>query len=146
MTEAWMAAAEASVLRVRGTSGGAIGVGVLIGMRAAVTCAHVVNAALGRSAREESAPSDVIIEVDFPLLGLVPTQASVTGWAPPPPAGDDIAVLTFLAQAPEGARPAKLRGGQPPPGTAVQMFGVPTVRPAGVWSAATVRGRVSGGR
>ncbi|MGO9502125.1 MAG: hypothetical protein ACLPUO_11215 [Streptosporangiaceae bacterium] len=49
-----MAAAEASVLRVHGVDGGAVGVGVLIGSRTAVTCAHVVNAVLGaRRARSE---------------------------------------------------------------------------------------------
>jgi len=70
----------------------------------------------------------------------------VTGWAPPPPAGDDIAVLTLPAAAPRGARPARFHGGQPAPGTAVQMFGMPAARPAGVWSTATVRGPVAGGR
>jgi hypothetical protein len=141
-----MAAAEASVLRVHRVDGGSVGVGVLIGSRTATTCAHVVNAALGRAAREEPAPGDVIVEADFPLLGAVSVQAAVTGWAPPPPAGDDIAMLTLPTDAPKGARPARFHGEHPTPGTAVQMFGLPALRPAGVWSTATVRGRVAGGR
>lgn len=145
-----MAAAEAALLRLCGSTGRPVGVGVLISPAAAVTCAHVVNAAIGRSVREQSAPGDAGLDVEFPLLGAASRRAVVARWAPPPAEagapGDDIAVLDLDADAPPEARPALFRGDPPGPGTAVQLFGLPERRPGGVWSTATMRGRVAGGR
>jgi hypothetical protein len=149
MAEEWVLGAEASLLRVRGAGDRSVGVGVLIGPRTALTCAHVVNAALGRSAREQAVPGESV-SVDFPLLGAPSRRAAVVRWAPPPAkgssTGDDIAGLELDAGAPLGARPAVFRGDPPGPGVVVQLFGLPERRPDGVWALATVRGRVANGR
>jgi hypothetical protein len=60
---------------------------MLVGSRQVVTCAHVVNTALGRSQREQARPErSVTVEVEFPLLPGSPVRrARVEAWVPPPP-------------------------------------------------------------
>ncbi|HWR49177.1 MAG TPA: hypothetical protein VN327_16445 [Pseudonocardiaceae bacterium] len=59
------------VVRVlRAGSSAAAGVGLVVGDREILTCAHVVNVALGREQRTQEAPGpDVRVQVDFPTLG-----------------------------------------------------------------------------
>jgi WD40 repeat protein/3',5'-cyclic AMP phosphodiesterase CpdA len=143
-----------SIVRVR-TADGTAGLGVLVGRRQILTCAHVVNLALGRDRRAQEAP-DAEVTVEFPLLrggrasSPVSAVATVTQWLPPPRsgvAGDDIAELFLAVDAPEAARPARFAAEVPPPGSIVDVFGYPATppRPQGAWVEAAVRGLVNGG-
>ena len=50
--------AEAFIVGIIGPAGRAVGVGALVGPREVVTCAHVVNAALGREPRSQEPPAE----------------------------------------------------------------------------------------
>lgn len=80
------------------------GIGFLVTERHIVTCAHVVNVALGRDPREQSKPDDnVRVQIEFPKLGSADGAPSrvceVLKWVPPPlsdaSAGEDIAGLVL---------------------------------------------------
>ena len=143
---------NAFVVRVFGPDGTIAGVGALVGERRIVTCAHVVNAALGLHPLAQERP-DGVVSVDFPLAAPDgdPLIATVVAWVPPPrpgAAGDDVAGLLLTDDPPAGTAPAKLgveaaRAGQP-----LRVFGYPgkPPRPDGVFVPATVRGRVGRGR
>ena len=78
-----MAGYETAIVRLRrGMSGQAAGLGVLVGRDQVVTCAHVVNTALGRGQRDQAAPGEQdIVLVDFPLLD----EGAACGWPAWPP-------------------------------------------------------------
>jgi hypothetical protein len=87
------------VVRLLGPGGRPVGVGVLVGQREIVTCAHVVNAALGRDQTAQDQPR-VPVVVEFPLLATAGggqsarLTARVRRWLAPPRegiAGDDFA-------------------------------------------------------
>jgi hypothetical protein len=110
------------------------GAGVLIDQRHVLTCAHVVNQALGHD-RQAQEPPDGEVEVDFVESDAGPLGAHVAdgGWVPIGPGGDgDVAVLKLSADAPRGARPALLR--RPPRlgGHRVDTYGYPRRYDTGV--------------
>lgn len=157
-----------SVVRLLDARGGAVGAGVVLGGHV-VTCAHVVNLALGRDARSPEQP-DEPVEVDFPALDGPPDSttdsatnsaadgrtggrtggtavvARVHSWAPPPPEegrpGDDLAVLEL--DLPAGVTPARLISTPLRNGSPVDVLGYPAGRPDGAWVRAIVRGQVGG--
>jgi hypothetical protein len=139
-----------AVAAVLGPEGEPVGVGVLVGEDALLTCAHVVNAALGRDSRSQDQPSETII-ITFPLLSQGgDVIAVVERWFPPPregAAGDDLAGLRLLGPAPPTARAARLSVDAALPGRDVRVYGYPgrPPRPNGAWVAATVRGPVGNG-
>jgi hypothetical protein len=102
--------------RVLRAGGGVAGAGVLIDGRHVLTCAHVVNQALGRARREQQPPDeDEKVEVDFVEAEAGPLGARMAdgGWVPiGPGGGGDVAVLEFAVDLPRGAGSALLR--QPP--------------------------------
>lgn len=142
---------EAFTARILDPNGTPAGVGVLVAERHILTCAHVVNAALGRNELAQERPAEAVA-LDFPLLpGEPQVRATVESWLPPPrdgAAGDDIAGLVLAGEprAPEGAAPARLAVDPPRPGRMVRVFGCPGSRPDGAWVEATVQGSVSGAR
>ena len=128
------------------------GLGVLVGDREILTCAHVVNRALRRDQHEHSQPDDgELVSVKFPLLrGAVwRGQARVKLWLAPPNRdgadGEDIAGLVLTTGLPEGAGPARLAHNVLPGGI-VDVFGYPEARPLGGWVEAVIRHRVAEGR
>ncbi|HZA16703.1 MAG TPA: trypsin-like peptidase domain-containing protein, partial [Pseudonocardiaceae bacterium] len=137
-------------VRVLDANGSTVGVGVLVGPREILTCAHVVNAALGRDRRAQDQPAgEVIVGLavgNGPLL-----RTRVQCWLPPPRAGatgDDIAGLVLTSiELPTGTIPARLAVNRPVRGRMVDVFGYPgnPPRPHGAWVEATVRGLVGGG-
>ncbi|MBB6548864.1 trypsin-like peptidase domain-containing protein [Nonomuraea rubra] len=92
------------------------------GPRELVTCAHVVNTALGRDKREAAAPADAWVQVDFPFAGepgqrLVRT-ASVRQWMPADGATfdlRDVAGLRLEEDLPPGVEPATLASAEDGP-------------------------------
>lgn len=141
MTEA----SGAAVVRFRSPSGGIVGHGVLVDDEHVVTCAHVVNAALGRQLRSVDDARGQIVRLEFPLLAqltaLAPERrARVDAWEAPGTAFDglDVAGLTLVGESrPIGAIPVPLA----PEGHAegnVLLFGPVEGRPGG-WVSAQLR-------
>src|SRR5580698_7464160 len=68
------------------------GVGFVVDDTHIVTCAHVVNTAMGRDRRAQDKPDPrVRIRVDFPMLGdtggAPVRECAVEAWTPPPLSG-----------------------------------------------------------
>ncbi|MFJ3669633.1 trypsin-like peptidase domain-containing protein [Streptomyces sp. NPDC090106] len=77
------------------------GAGVYLAGRSLLTCAHVVNAALGLRMLSPRDPGGVVLEVAFPALSAGRTwRARLAAWIPPRPHG----------QGPEGAGSLKWEG------------------------------------
>jgi hypothetical protein len=150
--------AEASpdgfIVRFLRSDGRSAGLGALVGPRHVITCAHVVNAALGLDRRSQDRPGESA-RIEFPLLRVAKSQlltATVNGWRPPPKSGaaaeDDIAGLIVEGDLPAGAVPALVAADPPQPGTLVRVFGYPSApaRPDGGYVTATITGQVTNGR
>ncbi|MEU5096535.1 trypsin-like peptidase domain-containing protein [Streptomyces sp. NPDC020996] len=156
---------DAAVLRVRDGRGQPVGVAFLVSDTLALTCAHVVRAALGTTGDAAPAAS-ARIQVDLPLVptsqrggGTPATTAGVEHWVPPREPGGgssvsstradaavpaDVAVLRLDAPLP-GAGPVRLVDAEEMWGHPVRVFGLPAGRPGGVWHAGVLRGRQADG-
>jgi hypothetical protein len=134
-------------VRVLDAAGGTAGMGVLV--QKILTCAHVVNAALGRDPTTQDRPAGEFT-VAFPDGEGSPLRAAVQRWLPPPRTGaigDDVAGLVLTStELPAGAVPARLAANPPTQGRVVNVFGYPGTppRPDGAWVEAIVRGQVGG--
>ena len=149
-----MAGYETAIARVRCWAAGrptTAGLGVLVGSGQVVTCAHVVNMALGREQRGQVPPggSDVV-QVEFPLLPGAPVrEARIVAWLPPPGSGTgggDVAGLELAEKAPADAIPARFAVAAPEPGTWLRVFGYPgrPPRPSGMNVDVDLKGQVGG--
>lgn len=140
-----MVASGAAVVRFRSSGGGIVGHGVLVDEEHVVTCAHVVNAALGRPPRSAEDATGQVVRLEFPLLAqlaaLAPERrARVDVWAEPGTAFDgvDVAGLTLVGEArPIGATPMPLAHDDRTEGD-VLLFGPVEGRPGG-WVLAQLR-------
>jgi hypothetical protein len=148
------AAPESFTVRITGPGGRVGGLGALVGARQVVTCAHVVNVALGLDALAQARPRERVW-VEFPLLdgsGGASLAADVAMWRPPSTvsaAGDDLAGLELTdGQLPAGAVPARFTVEPPRAGWNARVFGYPATaaRPDGSWVAISIRGLVGNGR
>ena len=102
-------ARQSFVVRVatrQGAAAPAAGVGVLVGDDRVLTCAHVVNVALGRPKHEtQEPPRESRVLVELPLLdGLsgLAAECRVDVWLPPAvsrPGGGDVAALVVVSGA-----------------------------------------------
>ncbi|MGD0068495.1 MAG: serine protease, partial [Streptosporangiaceae bacterium] len=144
---------EGFTVRILGSDGNVGGLGALVGERQVVTCAHVINAVLGREQRAHSQPEpEAEVLVDFPLLDdNRPVRATVVVWLPPADPrgmGDDVAGLVIGGDLPSEAIAARLAVEPARAGHQVRVFGYPgaPVRPDGGWVSATVRGALGNGR
>ncbi|MET7325157.1 trypsin-like peptidase domain-containing protein [Streptomyces sp. NPDC005549] len=135
---------DSAVLRVTDHRGNCWGAGFLVGEQTALTCAHVVSAALGTP--EEQPPAAAArVFVDLPLLpaaepGRAVVPARIVHFA----AGDDVAVLRLETAIPRG-RPARMVDAPDVWGHPARIFGFPQGRPAGVWHAGVLRSRQADG-
>ena len=127
------------------------GLGLLVGREHLVTCAHVVNSALGRDKYEQAQPGESErVQVEFPLLPKTPVRfARVVTWQPPPRRGTggvDVAGLILDEEAPVGATPGRFAVGSPETGRRLQVFGYPAIPPrhTGMWVDVELKGEVSG--
>jgi WD40 repeat protein len=148
-----LTAAESAVVRLRAWGAGrpTAGLGLLVGADKVVTCAHVVNAALGCGLLEERQPGlEDLVQVEFPLLPNTPLRAArVVAWAAPRgrSGGGDVAGLVLSEPAPAGAAPARFTVAPPGPGMPLRAFGYPgsPERSGGMWVDAELKGVVGGG-
>jgi hypothetical protein len=148
---------EGFVVRVlRAGSEVPAGVGFVVGDRHVLTCAHVVNTALGRAQRDQQAPGARLrVQVEFPLLGdpegAPLRNCRVEMWVPPPAsgvAGGDVAGLVLVAEGlPAGAGPARLADAVGVRDAEVDLFGCPGEPPRrdGAWARCRLGGAVGGG-
>lgn len=152
---------EGFIVKVRSVGSGApVGVGFVVGDRHIVTCAHVVNAALGRDKRHLERPDDdVRVQVEFVLLGDAdgaPLRVCrVEAWDPPAGSGGtgrDVAGLVVVGgdTLPVGAGPARLVDARIglTADSHVSVFGYPSApdrKGTGAWASCSVRGAVGGG-
>ncbi|GII84050.1 hypothetical protein Ssi03_20400 [Sphaerisporangium siamense] len=122
-------------VRVHGPRG-ICGAGVLLDPHHVLTCAHVVNTALGRPPDAPELPASPI-ELDFPFSAdghRLSAWVADGGWFPIQ--GDergDVAVLALAAPAPDGAAPAVFRE-RAERGTPVHAYGYPPGVDTGVWA------------
>ena len=148
-----MAGYETAIVRLRGWGAGMAtsGLGLLVGPEQVVTCAHVVNAVLGRSQREQAPPGQFdSVEVEFPMLPGPPMRvAKIVAWSPPSRNGagsGDVAGLVLTEEAPGGTEPARFAAAAPEPGAPLRVFGYPG-NPAGktgMWVDVNLEGDVGG--
>ncbi|MEU1226585.1 trypsin-like peptidase domain-containing protein [Streptomyces sp. NPDC005828] len=134
--------AESWRVRILDAGGTPVGAGVLVTGGRVLTCAHVVEGALGP---EDGDPRQAEVAVDFPgslAPGAGPVSAGVApqGWAPPDEERADVAVLELREEAPADCEPARLRPCGPARDRIVRAFGQVTGAPAGLW----VRARLVG--
>ncbi|GGM97649.1 nSTAND1 domain-containing NTPase [Streptomyces fuscichromogenes] len=131
---------------------GPLGVGFLVDDRHAITCAHVVVAAVG-PARGGESQEGARVHVDLPLLSgagspAATVTASVVLWGPSRAAiGPDVAVLRLDSVVP-GAGPAQVVDIEPEAmrGHVAQIVGFPEGRGQGVWHEGVLRGRQADGQ
>ena len=149
---------EGFTVRVqRSGSAAPAGVGFVVDDTHIITCAHVVNTALGRDQRAQDLPGPMVrVLVDFPMLGGAagaPSRScAVQAWVPPPlfgVSGGDFAGLVVVGDdLPRRAGPARLTDPASVPDVAAGVFGYPGDPPRqvnGAWSELRLRGVVGGG-
>jgi trypsin-like peptidase len=133
-----------------------VGVGFLISDQHVLTCAHVVNAALGRSPRaQDRPPPDMSIVVKFPTLpgrGDLPfRRGRVVEWYAPPAQPrfefGDIACVALSKARPQKAVPAVVSVPTSSRAQRVRVFGYPSdpPRPEGHWISCDLASGVGGG-
>jgi signal transduction histidine kinase len=141
---------EKAIARLTTADGTTAGLGVLIGRESVVTCAHVVNAALGRAEKEQIKPDESVeITVRFPLVtGAAVRTGRVEVWQAPLQhgLGGDIAGLVLGERAPRSIKPILFSPSLPEPGAALRVFGYPEMppRPQGLWVDVDLKGTVPG--
>src|SRR5215469_12087696 len=130
------------------------GMGIVVGIRGIVTCAHVVNTVLGADWWGSQSPGRV--RVAFPFAGGECREGVVSRdlWFPPGRASapSDLAVIELLENIPDGAGFVRLK--QSAPGMEVKTYGFrgATVQgewvshPDGQWMVGAVVGPQPGGR
>ncbi len=118
-----------------------VGAGIHIGERKIVTCAHVIEAALGL-ADITMRPADHV-RVDFPhATGRQVRHAQVmeNAWFPQRDEAGDLAVLEIVGEDVTLATPAPLRLVGSPNRRTIEVLGHPIGRPNGVWARARLIG------
>src|SRR5438309_657523 len=104
----------AGIVRFRSRlNGGLVGHGVLVDDEHVATCAHVVNAALGRELTSSRSAVGEVVRLEFPLIAQLTAapperHARVDSWDPPGNSFDgiDVAGLTLVSEPrPTGAAP-----------------------------------------
>ncbi|MCI5224199.1 MAG: hypothetical protein D3924_16395, partial [Candidatus Electrothrix sp. AR4] len=127
------------------------GAGFLVTPQHIITCAHVVNDALGRKWASVD-PPDLAVFLDFPLLPFHPlVQARVLHWYPMRESAvfgelEDIAILELLPDTPlpAGVHPAPIAALDSDDtgefDRKVRMYGFPDIAPNGKWADGILQG------
>ncbi|MFB0632752.1 trypsin-like peptidase domain-containing protein [Streptomyces sp. AB3(2024)] len=126
-----------------------MGLGFLVSPELALTCAHVVSAALG-TPQDQGPLADARLHIDLPLPAASGSDgagvtASIETWLPPQESGGgDVAVLRLDTPLP-GAVPIRLVEDDMVWDHPVRAFGFPAGRPGGVWHSGVLRAEQSQG-
>ncbi|WP_088978090.1 trypsin-like peptidase domain-containing protein [Micromonospora coxensis] len=143
--------AQLAVAAVLDDAGVVHGAAFLIDSTRLLTCAHVVQAALGPDHPTPGGTGLTLVTLAFPLVAPDRHVAAVVlpqHWQPAGPDGSgDVAVLQLLGPAPADARPVRLaRPGQAGTRDRVcRVFGFPRSLAEGRWFEGRVVGPVGGG-
>ncbi|MCW6010054.1 trypsin-like peptidase domain-containing protein [Micromonospora sp. CPCC 205371] len=130
-----------ALVRLLDAGGTGHGLGLLVADREIVTCAHVVNLALGLSWEDTARPA-VSVQVEFPFVGPGRRYtAEVTAWRSPAPDGSgDVAGLRLHAAPPDGVAPCSLADTADLYGHRFSSFGITATHPTGLWVDGEIRG------
>lgn len=139
----------------RGESAAPAGIGFVVDDTHIITCAHVVNRALGRDPRAQETPGpEARVQVDFPMLGgfagARSRSCAVQAWVPPPSlglSGGDVAGLVLVGKRlPRRAGPARLTDPMvwDVPASVFGYSGDPPQHVEGAWAEVRLRGAVDG--
>jgi len=132
---------ESFLIRILSPNDRVVGAAFLVDGRTVLTCAHVVQAALGLRECPDAAPPDVL-SLDFPLIAAgQKLNARVTAWYPQA----DIAVLMLLDGLPSGAEPARLVQAEDLWKHTFRAFGFPSGYDNGVYAHGNILGREASG-
>jgi len=130
---------KSAIVRLRDINKKIIGVGILVGSRQVITCAHVVRDALNLSTTPEQPPSqEIMLDFPFPAPGIF-LSAQVKFWKPRQEDGSgDIAGLEITnGLVPSVSRPIKLimtNEISELSGHSCLAYGFPENYDTGVWS------------
>ena len=145
---------HSSVVRIVRTHGAddsplvPVGLGILIADDLALTCAHVVDSALGNEDR--SLTGDARVTLDLPLQHGPGRSAVRVTAVVERPTGDcdglDLALLHLDQPLPQNSRAWMIEAGpQQLWGHSARVFGLPSDNPDGVWHQAVLRARHASG-
>lgn len=97
------------IVRIANAEGRHVGMGILIEGDRVLTCAHVVNLAIGRTKIEASPPPEnASVSVSFPFAGSATQKGRVIAWSPPDLGNPDAALIALNRPAPDYAGIATL--------------------------------------
>jgi hypothetical protein len=117
------------------------GAGVLLPGDRVLTCAHVVERAVGLGPGDHPDGAEVTVDLPGSRSGVRLSAAVVPGgWAPPVEGHGDVAVLRLLSPLPGDARPAVLRRCGETRERRVRVFGQPDERTPPAWARAVLAG------
>ncbi|NEQ86728.1 MAG: serine protease, partial [Moorea sp. SIO2I5] len=144
---------RAAIARIRQANGKVVGAGFLVSDQHILTCAHVVNAALGKQLNVRDRPNQEI-DLDFPLVasGNI-LRGRVVRWIPVqksssilPETGADIALLELESTLPEGTQPIRLVKAENLWKHPFRVFGFPEGQAVGVWTDGIISNPQANGR
>jgi len=125
-----------------------VGAGVLVGDGKVLTCAHVVNSALGLPQYSpEQPPEEALVRFDFPLVSPGTVLAGrVVVWHPPSEdSGGDIAGLEIVGGVPDSTEILHLVVAENYWDHAFRVMGFPGSYADGVWADGVLRDRTGRG-
>lgn len=125
-----------------------VGTGVLVGDDMILTCAHVVNSALGLDQTAQDKPiGKGIVSVQFPSLSQIKTLSTeIIYWSPLSPDNNrtiDLAVLKLRERLPVMPQPSKLSLIDDYDGRLIKIFGFPNGFKNGAWAFGKVDGKLA---
>ncbi len=137
---------EAAIVRVLNPRGRIVGAGFLVGDREVVSCAHVVDRALGPPSDSDQG-QDQEVRLDFPMVAPGRAVAArVAVWQPPLGDGSgDVAGLQLREPPPAGVRAVRLINGDELWDHRFRVLGFPAEHGDGVWATGRLRGRQATG-
>lgn len=139
------------IVRFSKSNGEVVGAGFLVSKKHILTCAHVINAALGKPLTAIEEPTSLVY-LDFPQVAQGNRlSARVVHWIPVQSSIStqdirDIAVLELESKPPDQVEPVQLVTAQELWGHHFHLFGFPIGRDSGVWTNGILRHSVGGGR